>query len=177
LHRQQLRHRLPGSTQIFTVNLTVNLKDWQTVQRDAAHTGYVAVKYATSAFGTAPLWNVPKDAFRPSAIAARAGTVYANFIQQAVNGGRVTTRAIASDTGAVRWSYDLGQTGFNTSAPSYDNGRVVSAAIDLSSGSIPMPVLDATDGHPLKVLSYASQFAKGGAPVPFADKLYHQAGY
>lgn len=167
----------PGSTQTFTVNLTVNLKDWQTVQRDAAHTGYVGVKYATSAFGTAPLWSVPKDAVRPSAIAARAGTVYANFIQQAQNGGRVTTRAIASDTGAVRWNYDLGQTGFNTSAPSYDKGRVVSAAIDISASSIPMPVLDATDGHALKVLSYASQFAKGGAPVPFADKLYHQAGY
>ncbi|PTS87323.1 hypothetical protein DBR17_06215 [Sphingomonas sp. HMWF008] len=40
-----------------------------------------------------------------------------------------------------------------------------------------MSVLDATDGRPLRVLSYASQWATAGAPVPFGDNLYHAAGY
>ncbi|CAM3186105.1 Pyrrolo-quinoline quinone [Sphingomonas antarctica] len=54
---------------------------------------------------------------------------------------------------------------------------MITAAIVLSSGSVPMPVLNASSGEVLRVLHYASQFAKAGAPVPFGDKLYHQAGY
>lgn len=167
----------PGSTQAFTVNMTVQLKDWSTFQRDAAHTGYVPVKYDAGRFATAAAWSVPAGGSRPSAVAARAGSVFANFQQGASTSDHAITRAIAADTGVIRWSYDLGQVGFNFSAPSYANGRVVTAAIDLSSGVVPMPVLDAGDGHVLRTLTYASQFAKAGVPVPVGDDLYHQAGY
>ena len=40
----------PGSTQTISVNLDVQFKDWETQQRDAAHTGYVAAAYKTENF-------------------------------------------------------------------------------------------------------------------------------
>lgn len=165
----------PGSTQTFTVNLTVQLKDWSTFQRDAAHTGYVPVKYDAGKFPAAATWQVSTGTSRPSAVAARAGSVFANFYAEP-NSTRVETRSIAADTGAIRWRYDLGPS-YYVSAPSYANGRVVSAVMDISSGSVPMPVIDANDGRVLRVLSYASQFAQAGAPVPSGDDLFHQAGY
>ena len=163
----------PGSTQTFTVNTNVTLKDWATFQRDAAHTGYVAVKYDASKFPTAALWSVARDSNKPSAIGARTGSVYANFPGSS---GSLVTRSINATSGLVQWSYDTGPNGY-FSAPSYANGRVISATMNISSGTIPMQVLDASDGRVLRVLNYASQFARAGAPVPFDDKLYHQAGY
>lgn len=161
----------PGTTQVFTVTLNVQLKDWGTFQRDAAHTAYVAVKYDARSFAAA--WSAPADAAAPTAIAARAGTVVANFPQAT---GNLFTKAFVSDTGASRWTYDLGRLRYY-GAPSYANGRVISPAMDLSSGTLPMQVLDAADGRVLRVLNYASQFASAGTPVPYGDKLYHQAGY
>jgi len=164
----------PGSTQTITINMTVTLKDWGTTQRDAAHTGYVGVAYDASKF--TPAWSIPRDGARQSGIAAREGTVFFNVQPTATAASHAITKAVASDTGAVRWTYDLGQVGFNFSAPSYGNGRVTSAAVEASSSSVPLRVLDATDGHVLWTFPYAGQAVRTGTPVFYGDRLIHAAG-
>ncbi|MBV9931565.1 MAG: PQQ-binding-like beta-propeller repeat protein [Alphaproteobacteria bacterium] len=159
----------PGSTQTFTVNLDVRLKDWATFQRDAAHTGYVAVNYTSADFASA--WTLPATA--PSEIAARRGSIFVNFRQ---TGGDLVTRALDPANGNARWTYDLGTNNYS-SGPSYVNGRVASMAMNLSSGTLPMPIISADAGTAVGVISYASQFSNGGVPTPVGDNLYFQAGY
>lgn len=108
----------PGSTKTFSVNLNVKLKDWATFQRDAAHTAYVAVKYNAANFRPTPVWSVPSEGSAPSAVAACQGSVFANFQQGGTTSSHSFTRAFASASGVQQWSYDLGQVGFNVSAPS-----------------------------------------------------------
>ena len=162
----------PGSTATFTVNLDVRLKDWATFQRDPAHTGYVAVAYKTADFTSA--WNTPgglSPAYRQ--VAARRGNIFLNLRNAS---GRLVTRGLNAATGATVWEYDLGQKNY-FSGPSYANGRVISAAMDLSSGNIPMDIIDADKGTYLRSLFYASQFATAGTPTPIGDDLFHAAGY
>lgn len=160
----------PGSTQTFTVNLDVQLKDWSTFQRDAAHSGYVAANYTTANFAEA--WSIPTT--RPvKGIAARRGTVFYNVVQDTE---RLVTRAINSANGQLLWQTELG-TGFYFSAPAFANGRVVSMAMDLSSQNVPMLILDAADGRVRGALHYDSQFSYGGVPTPVGDDLFFQAGY
>lgn len=163
----------PGSTQTLTVNLDVRLKDWATFQRDAGHTGYVAANYVTSEFGTASAWNFSTAPYAPSEIAARRGSIFVNLRQST---GNLLTRAVNPATGATLWSYDLGRNNYS-SGPSYSNGRVVSMAMDLSSGSVPMQIINADSGAAAGTTSYASQFSSGGVPTPVGDNLYFQAGY
>ena len=162
----------PGSTATFTVNLDVRLKDWATFQRDPGHTGYVAVAYKTADFTNA--WSTPggsSPAYRQ--VAARRGNIFLNLRNAS---GRLLTRGLNAATGATVWEYDLGQKNY-FSGPTYANGRVISAAMDLSSGNIPMDVIDAEKGTYLRSLSYASQFATAGTPTPIGDDLFHAAGY
>ncbi|WP_300975062.1 PQQ-binding-like beta-propeller repeat protein [Sphingomonas sp. LHG3406-1] len=160
----------PGSTQTFTVNLDVQMKDWSTLQRDAGHTGYVAVNYNSSKFAEA--WNVP-TALSVKGVAARRGGIFYNT---SLPNGRLVTRAINPATGAQLWETDLGA-GSYFSPPSTANGRVISMGMDISSGAVPMSILRASDGGVQGALSYASQFSNGGSPTPFGDDLYFQAGY
>ncbi|WP_420606134.1 PQQ-binding-like beta-propeller repeat protein [Novosphingopyxis sp.] len=165
----------PGSTSSFTVNLDVRLKDWATFQRDAAHSGYVAVKYDAVNFASA--WTMPVSANdRITGIAATRGSLFVNLAPPYGSQINLQTRAIDSGTGGIIWDYDLGNKNYY-SAPSYSNGRVVSAAMDISSGNIPIDVIDAKTGRYLRSLSYSSQFANSGTPTPFDDELYLQAGY
>lgn len=161
----------PGSTQTFTVDLDVQLKDWETFQRDAAHTGYVAVAYKTNDFASG--WSVSTAPLRASTIASRRGAVFFNTQNST---GNVITRALGPASGAELWSYDHGP-GNYFSGPSYSAGRVSSMAMNVSSGEIPLHIIDAADGRSLRRLTYASQFSNGGTPTPFGDNLYFQAGY
>jgi hypothetical protein len=167
----------PGSTATFTVNLDARLKDWSTIQRDAAHTGYVAVKYNTADFADA--WNMagaPLNYGTLRGVAARRGNVFVNVQKTQGSSSELVTRALNASNGATVWEYHLGQDSY-FSAPSYANGRVITAAMNLSSGTIPMDVIDADKGTYLRSLSYASQFSNVGTPTPLDDNLYLTAGY
>ena len=160
----------PGSTQSFTVNLDVQLKEWSTLQRDAAHTGYVAVNYSTAKFAEA--WSVATS-LPPKGIAARSGSIFYNVL---LPNRRIVTRAVNAATGQQQWETDLGA-GYNFSAPAIANGRVFSMAMDSSSDRVPMPILSAADGRVSGSVSYDSQFSNGGVPTPVGDDLYFQSGY
>lgn len=162
----------PGSTQTFTVDLDVQLKDWETFQRDAAHTGYVAVAYRTSDFREA--WSIPTSPFAPSRVAARRGSVFYNTSTSSSRA--VRTRAIDTATGTVRWEFEHSPATY-FSGPSYAGGRVASMIMDLSSTAVPMQILDAGTGSFQRALTYESQFSSGGTPTPFGDNLYFAAGY
>lgn len=161
----------PGSSQTFTVNLDVKVKDWETQQRNAAHNGYVAVAYKTADFGQA--WTISTAPYRVSSVAASRGVVI--FNTQATS-GNVLTKAVNTADGTSKWTFDHGSSNY-FSGPSYSSGRVASMVMSISSGSIPLQVLDATNGASLRRFTYASQFSNGGTPTPLGNDLYFQAGY
>ena len=162
----------PGSTQTFTASVDMRLKDWATFQRDPAHTGYVAVRYDTADFANA--WSLVTTPDRPTEVAARRGGLFFNV--GSYGAATTRTRAVNPVTGAELWSYDLGRNSY-FSGPSYSNGRIVSMAMDMSSGTVPMQIIDAESGRAGGTLTYASQFSPGGVPTPVGDELYFQAGY
>lgn len=159
----------PGSTQTFTVNLDVRLRDWATFQRDAAHTGYVAVNYNTADFTSA--WSFATGQNQPSEIAARRGSIFVNVRQE----DGVLSRAINAENGTVIWSYNLGRNVY-FGGPAYGNGRVASLSMSSYSDSIPIQLITADSGRSLGVVTYASQGGQGGVPTFVGDDLYYQAG-
>lgn len=161
----------PGSTQTFTVDLDVQLKDWETQQRNAAHDGYVAVAYKTADF--APAWSISTAPYRASNVAASRGAVFFNTQSST---GNVLTKAVNTADGTSKWTFDHGPSSY-FSGPSYSSGRVASMVMNISSGSIPLQILDAGNGSSLRRLTYASQFSNGGTPTPLGTDLYFQAGY
>ena len=161
----------PGSTKTFSVNLDVAFKDWGTFQRDAAHTGFVAVSYNAADFRDG--WSFPTGSFPPTETASRRGSV---FVNTRTSNGTLTTRALSATDGSNQWSYDLGQQSY-ASGPSYASGRVASMAMGSSSTSIPLQIIAADDGRALGSVSYSSQFSTGGVPTFFGDNMYFQAGY
>ncbi|MEO0565122.1 MAG: PQQ-binding-like beta-propeller repeat protein, partial [Chloroflexota bacterium] len=162
----------PGSTQTLTVELSVDLDDWETFQRNAKHDGYLAVAYNAADFGAA--WNVPTEPVEsPTAIAANDESVFFNVN---TSNGRIQTRAVNPDDAALQWSVDLGP-GFYRGAPSVRDGRVISASMDTSSVSLPIQLLNEETGQLLGTVQYASQFAVPGAIVQFDGAFYLQSGY
>jgi outer membrane protein assembly factor BamB len=168
----------PGSQKSLTVDLDVRLHDWSTFQRNAAHTGYVAVNYNANDF--VPAWVVdgtlPQFSVELFQIAARRGAIFVNIAPFSNPTGNLLTRALSASTGAMLWEYDLGRKQY-FGPPSYSNGRVVSAAMALSSRALPIEIIDADNGRNLRTLFYSSQFALPGALTPFNDNLYLASGF
>ncbi len=86
-------------------------------------------------------------------------------------------RALASDTGAVRWSYAIGQTTY-FSAPAVGNGRVFVTTMTTSSDNNPIISVDALTGEftPPRAI-FSSQWSNFLQPTPYKDGLYMSAGY
>lgn len=160
-----------GSTKVFTIDLNVELSDWMTLQRNASHTGYVAARYNVADFKQ--VWSADDFVLAANGIAATRGGVFATVMN---NAGEISQRRIDPANGSTMWTYSLVPASY-MSAPFYANGLVASMAMDISSGEIPMQVLNAQDGRYRTTISYSSQFSPGGTPTPFDGKIYFQAGY
>ncbi len=162
----------PGSTASFAVSLDVRLKDWGTFQRDAAHTGYVAVKYKTTDFTTAwSMTDYSSAGYIPTPIAARRGRVFVNIQTQNAS-GNPRTLAINSLSGTQDWAFDTTQ-GY-VSPPSYANGRLIHAARNLTIfGTVSMYVLGADGGNRQRELPIAGRFAADGTPMALDDNVYY----
>ena len=163
----------PGSTQAFAYTMTLRLGDWTTYQRNAAHTGYVHTTLDPAAFRKSWTWS-PATTNRVSTVAAANGLVYVTG--QETN-GTATLYALASDTGAQRWSYAIGNTTY-FSPPAVGNGRVFVTTMTTSSNENPIISVDAVTGQftPPRAL-FASQWSNFLQPTPYKDGLYMSAGY
>ena len=161
----------PGSSKTFAINLDVELGDWTTLQRNASHTGFVAARYDVDDFALA--WTVDDFAATANGVAATRGGVFATITDSS---GEKSQRRIDPANGNALWAYSLAPASY-ASAPFYANGLVASMAMDISSGQIPMQVLNAEEGRYRTTVTYASQFSSGGTPTPYGGRIYFQAGY
>jgi len=167
----------PGSTKQFTVNLDVKVKDWATFQRDNAHTGYVPVRYNVEDFEKA--WEY-QDEFgdgriRPPAaargivltVAARDGGIAYN--------GTARLKAFDAATGAVRWTYDMGDQ-FHSSGPSLSGNLVHVTSMVSSSNTNPQWVFDLATGAFKNQMHFAAQWTDFNQPAADGKNVYIAAG-
>jgi outer membrane protein assembly factor BamB len=163
----------PGSTQTFGYNLTLQIGEWTTYQRNAAHTGYVHATFDPAAFVKA--WEyAPATATRVSGIAAANGLAYVTTQER---DGTAVLHALATGSGDQRWSYAIGATTY-FSTPAVGNGRVFVTTMTTSSNENPVISVDAVTGDyaPPRAI-FSSQWSSFLQPTPYKDGLYMSAGY
>jgi outer membrane protein assembly factor BamB len=163
----------PGSTQSFTYNLTLQVADWTTYQRNAAHTGYVHATFDPAVFAKAWDW-APATSTRVSGIAAANGLAYVTTQER---DGTAVLHALATGTGEQRWAYAIGATTY-FSPPAVGNGRVFVTTMTTSSDQNPILSVDALTGEfkPPRAL-FSAQWSTFLQPTPYKDGLYMSAGY
>jgi outer membrane protein assembly factor BamB len=176
----------PGSTQVFTINMSVTLGDWTTTQRNAAHTGYVNASFDPARFGKIWEWTIPEAATyvangatakRINSVVTAAGTIY-------LSNDDTTSLAYALNEtdGSVKWRYAF--SGFRAGLLSYDNGRLYAAsgttalAINATTPAeiFRVDVSDPTTDNPLINIYATSMFSQYEAPTLYNGKLYILAG-
>lgn len=167
----------PGSTKKFTVNLDVQVKDWATFQRNAAHTGYVPVRYNAANFKKAWEWTDtdPTSWIRPPA--AARGRILVTVGRDGGMAYSQTARLYAfKPSGSVDWTYDLGDQ-FQMSGPALSNGMVHVTSMETSSPDNPQWVFDLENGTFLNQMKFASQWHDFNQPTAVGNQVIVAAGY
>ncbi|MCC2975413.1 PQQ-binding-like beta-propeller repeat protein [Sphingomonas sp. PL-96] len=163
----------PGSAKTFTYQLTVQLADWTTFQRNASHNGFINASFQPSDFQKAWEWTQPGTT-NVSTVASQSGLTY--FTTRDAD-GTSSVRAVASATGAQTWSYSLGQV-YSSSAPAIGNGRLFVTTMVSSSDENAIVAIDPKTGQYAGPNAlFSSQWSNFLAPTPFEDGLYMSAGY
>lgn len=163
----------PGSTQAFAYDLTLQIGDWTTFQRNPAHTGYVHATFDPAAFAKAWDW-APATSTRVSGIAAAKGLAYVTTQER---DGTAVLHALATSSGEQRWAYAIGATTY-FSSPAMGNGRVFVTTMTTSSDQNPIISVDAVTGDyaPPRAI-FSAQWSTFLQPTPYKDGLYMSAGY
>lgn len=166
----------PGSTQTFAVGYDINLDPWTQFQRNARHTGYVAVRYDPARFQRAweVLDGVKGGRVRPAA--AIEGTVYTVLGRNGGSAYNGTTRLIAinSGTGALRGTFELGDQ-FHASGPSLSPNGLYVATTALS-GTDAIWVINRDNLSFRNLLPMAVQFVDFEQPAVEEDRVYFSGG-
>jgi len=144
--------------------------DWETFQRNAAHTGFVPVTLDPAVFATRWLWTAP--ATQMSTVTIAAGRLY-------VNAGHVTY-ALNEFDHSVAWQHDfnvdLAGYNFNTTVnpPAVSAGRTY---VTTSPGSATwMYGFDATNGTQLFRKAFGSQAETYLAPTVDSGVVFEDGG-
>lgn len=163
----------PGSAKTFTYQLTVQLADWTTFQRNASHNGFINATLQPSAFQKAWDWTLPGTT-KVSTVASQGGLTYFTTTD---GDGTSSVRAVASATGAQQWSYSLGSV-HSSSAPALGNGKLFVTTMVSSSDQNAIVAIDPKTGQFVGPNAFfSSQWSDFLAPTPFEDGLYMSAGY
>lgn len=93
----------PGSTATYAYTVDIKLRDWQTYQRDAAHTGFVNMSYDPTKFSQSWSWTGNGYLFP---MATGNSLVYVSSNEAANGNYDAKVYAIKASDGTVAWSYD-----------------------------------------------------------------------
>lgn len=165
-----------NSATTYSYNINVKLQDWQTFQRNAAHTGYVHVTLDPSKFAKAWEWRMPDGSGQydgVNSISTGGGHVYLTRDDYFMNPGSLF--ALKEEDGSQVWMTDLPNIA-SASPPTYSKGKIFVSAV-VSSGNSKVYVYNATNGAFLFTSPFASQWSNLAAPTPYDDNLYVAAGY
>ncbi|MFT3996891.1 MAG: PQQ-binding-like beta-propeller repeat protein [Asticcacaulis sp.] len=161
----------------YAYDINVRLQDWQTFQRNAAHTGRVHVKLDPSRFAKAWEWTISTN--------ANNGLTYGINGLTTIGGNVIVTRnntfnsngtvyALNEATGAQVWSTDI--PGIATEgAAAAANGKIYVPAIGPTQNNAVYVFDSATGNYLFKSIFYA-QWTVPGAPTPYGDQFYLAAG-
>jgi outer membrane protein assembly factor BamB len=119
-----------GGQQLFPYTVTVTLTDWETFQRNAAHSGFVNTQLDPARFAQIWSWSRPAGDPEPiggiNSVATGAGKV---FVSKDIYFGQGSLYALNEADGTVSWTYDLGRMA-SEGPPSYANGSVYVPSTD-----------------------------------------------
>jgi outer membrane protein assembly factor BamB len=164
----------PGSTQVVNYTVTVQLKDWYTHQRNAAHTGYVRLTVDPAKIAKAWEYTHP---FGMTKVAADKDRIYFSSYSDSSEPGHPNhaINAVNIRDGSSAWTYNLSAS--TVGDPAIANGAVfVMSTAGGSFSNEPLTVLKATDGAFLRRMTFGSQEAHFLAPTPVDDELYSLTG-
>ncbi|HEY5852337.1 MAG TPA: PQQ-binding-like beta-propeller repeat protein [Lysobacter sp.] len=168
-----------GATASLDYRLQVTaVGEWETVQRNATHTGYVPIRLDPARFAKAWEWTFPQDATAADSFILRPatgpGAVYLVGGNLDINDNTygVSTLSLDENTGAVKWSSRL--PGDRVGGPAAGGGLIYIptpfsnthfTALDANSGAVRFNYTQTTLPHP--------QFI---APTLFGGDAYFVAG-
>ncbi|MXP27390.1 PQQ-binding-like beta-propeller repeat protein [Porphyrobacter algicida] len=168
----------PGSTQTFTVNLDVQLKDWAMFQRNSGHTGYVAARYDAQKIAQAWTWKVaPGLDARP--VSADVDSVYVVEGKDDIPAtADVADRVVRLDAsnGQPVWDNEL-KIHNSISGASLNGGMLYINGIDLSTNTNPIYFINKSDGSIKYKNQFSSQYGEYMQPTIHAGKMYVAAGF
>jgi hypothetical protein len=162
----------PGSTQTFAYNVNVQLKEWEALQRNAAHTGYVHATFDPANFTKGWEW-APVGTNDIAGVATRSGSV---VVSRTNADGTHSVHALASASGSEQWGYNLGSV-YSASAPSIAGDQVFVSSMVISSSSNQNVVLNATTGQYVRAMLFPAQWSYFMPPTPYSGGLYQASGY
>lgn len=162
----------PGSIQSFFVNVDVQVKDWETQQRLAAHRGHLDVIYAHANFGQTRAWEL--SAATGATFGAVAATRDGVFVtENTASDGKFFAIGIDGSDGVRRWRVDLGTN--PTSDPAYFEGKAYYTQTATNGTRAPL-AFDASTGAQTTLPAYNTAAGRMNQPVPFANRLHLVAG-
>lgn len=124
--------------------------EWETIQRDATHNGYVPIRLDPARFAKIWEWNFAPDPAASDASITRAATgpgvayVVASNLDSAGNEYDTTIRALDETSGAEKWTYKLtGPATMHAMAPAASGGLVY---VPTTNSDTLLTAIDATTG-------------------------------
>ncbi len=161
----------PGSSKSFVYSLNVDLLDWTTLQRNAAHNGYVHAAFDPAVFVKKWVWSQDAAvAFEP--VVARKGSVFVTVKQST---GRPVVHEIEGTNGLPGWATSPGDIR-NASAPVLVGNYLAVNSISSDLSTKRTSILDAVTGGFLKEFRFASQVDYLSQPAGIGNELYFAAG-
>ena len=167
-----------GTSGSVAYRLTVNsVPDWETVQGNAAHNGYVPITLDASKFAKAWEWkapSIPDTSFVYVGMLVTGGdNVYSLVTREAANGLADSYVALAEATGTLRWETRLGPvTGSAVGAnnPAYSAGRLYAGVAGAAEYSL--LALDSANGSSVFQANPGFSPRAALAPTPYDGDVY-----
>jgi hypothetical protein len=164
-----------NTTLNFPTNISVLLRDWSTLQRDATHAGYVAMTVDPAKI--AKLWQYsPSTSIGLGRVSADAARAYVSTYTGGAN-SLGTVAAVSLRDGSEVWRGTAGPMA-HIGEPAVANGRMLIAIADASSDNNPIFIVNAETGAQVGLALFSSQAAGIYlAATPIDDEFYQAAGY
>jgi outer membrane protein assembly factor BamB len=161
-----------GTQQRFTYTATVTQGEWSTFQRDAAHSGFVNVQFDPARFSRIWTWSRPAGDPEPlggiNAVATGAGSV---FVSKDVYFGQGAVYALDETTGALKWTYALGEMA-SAGPAAFSAGTVYVPSTDPSSACV-VWAIDAVSGMYKFKMPAGCQWSNFFAPTVKSNSVLH----
>ena len=165
-----------GAMQTVSYSLKVNaVAEWETLQRNAAHDGYVPIRLDPAKFTKAWEWQRPTPGVLSfiNSVVTFDGKV---FVSEDEYAGKPWLYALSEQNGAIAWKqqFDLSPSPA-LNPPAVSDGKVY--VTTTGHGSTYLWAFNAADGSPVIQSQFATQWANLLAPTVKNGRVFVNGGY